>query len=63
MKALIPKIMDSLGVPGASSLGQTEKRGDTEFVTYGDVVSYAFVGNFLVVSPDTNAVKHVVDSI
>jgi len=62
VKALIPKIMDSLGFPGASSLGKTEKRDDTEFVSYGDVVSYAFVGNFLVVSPDTNAVRHVVES-
>ena len=62
VKALVPKIMDSLGFPGASSLGQTEKRGETELVTYGDALSYAFVGNFLVVSPDTNAVKHVVES-
>ena len=62
VKALIPKIIDSLGFPGASSLGQTEKRGDTEFVTYGDAVSYAFVGNFLVVSPDTNSVRNVVES-
>lgn len=62
VRALIPKIMDSLGFPGASSLGQSEKRDDTELVTYGDVVSYAFVGNFLVVSPDTKALRHVVDS-
>ena len=62
VRAVIPKIINSLGFPSASLLAQTEKRDDTELVTYGDVVSYAFVGNFLVVSPDTKAIKHVVDS-
>ncbi len=62
VRALIPKIIDSMGVKGASMLAQSEKRGDTELVTYLDVASYAFIGNFLVASPDSKAVRHVVDS-
>lgn len=62
LRTLLPKMIDSLSVKGASLLANTEKRGDTELVSYANIVSYAFVGNFLVVSPDTNAVRHVVDS-
>lgn len=61
MKTLLPKIVDSIGIKGASALAQKERREDTEIVSYG-MFSYAFVANFLVVSTDTNAVKHVVDS-
>lgn len=62
VRRLLPKIIDSLGFKGASMLAQTEKRDDTELVSYAGVLSYAFIGNFLVVSPDANAVRHVVDS-
>jgi hypothetical protein len=30
-----------------SLLAQTEKRDDTELVTFANVISYAFIGNFL----------------
>ncbi|MCM3906262.1 MAG: hypothetical protein ND866_31630, partial [Pyrinomonadaceae bacterium] len=61
-RALIPKIIDAVGFKGASQLAQSEKRDDTELVTYANTISYAFIGNFLIVSPDTKAVRHVVDS-
>ena len=62
LRTLIPKIIDTLGFKGASMLAQSEKRGDTELVSYGNVLSYAFIGNFLVASPDSKSVRHVVDS-
>jgi hypothetical protein len=61
MKALLPKIVDSMGVKGASLLAQTERREDTELITYGNVLSYAFVGDFLVASTSTPAVRKLVD--
>ncbi|MGI8732085.1 MAG: DUF3352 domain-containing protein [Pyrinomonadaceae bacterium] len=62
VRLLLPKLIDSFGLKGASLLAQTEKRGDTEVVTYANAFSYAFVGNFLLVSPDPKALRHVVDS-
>ena len=61
MKALLPKIVDSIGFKGASAFAQKERREDTEIISYG-MFSYAFVANFLIVSTDNNAIKHVVDS-
>jgi hypothetical protein len=62
MRALMPKLIESLGFKGASSFAQTERREDTEIVSYVNLFAYAFVGNFLVVSPDAATVRHVVDS-
>jgi hypothetical protein len=62
LRALIPKIIDAIGFKGASQLAQSEKRDDTELVTYANIISYAFIGNFLIVSSDTKAVRYVVDS-
>ena len=62
VKALIPKLLDALGMKALSLIAQTEKRGDTETVTYAGLISYAFVGNFLVLSPEVTEVRHVVDS-
>ncbi|MFN2513132.1 MAG: DUF3352 domain-containing protein [Pyrinomonadaceae bacterium] len=62
LRALIPKIIDAVGFKGASQLAQSEKREDTELVTYANVISYAFIGNFLIVSSDPKAVRYVVDS-
>jgi hypothetical protein len=59
---LIPKLIESFGLKGASMLAQTEKRDGTELVTYAGVFSYAFVGDFLVVSPDPAETRHVVDA-
>jgi hypothetical protein len=62
VKVLLPKIIDALGFKGASSLAQVEKRGDTEIISFANAVAYAFIGNFLVLSPDVANVRHVVES-
>jgi hypothetical protein len=51
-----------MGFKGASRMAQIEKREDTELVSYADAFAYAMIGNFLIVSPDIKAVRHVVDS-
>jgi len=62
MRALMPKLIDSLGFKGASSFAKTERREDTEVVSYVNLFAYAFVGNFLVLSSNPATVRHVVDS-
>ena len=62
VRALMPKIIEKLGFKGASMLAQTERQDDTEIVSYAGMFSYAFVGNFLVLSGDPATIKHVVDS-
>jgi uncharacterized protein DUF3352 len=62
MRALLPKIIENVAFKGASALAQTERREDTELISYVNTVAYAFIGNFLVISPDVKAVRHVVDS-
>ena len=62
MRALLPKLVDALGFKGASGLAQVEKREDTEIVNYANAFAYAFIGNFLVISPDVKNIKRVVDS-
>ncbi|HEV7683979.1 MAG TPA: DUF3352 domain-containing protein [Pyrinomonadaceae bacterium] len=59
---LIPKLIESFGLKGANLLAQTERRDGTELVSYAGAFAYAFVGDFLVVSPDTAEVRHVVDA-
>ena len=62
VKRLLPKLVEALGFKGANLLAQTEKRDGTEITTYGGVFSYAFVDDFLVVSPDAAATRRVVDA-
>jgi hypothetical protein len=62
MRALLPKIIESVAFKGANAFAQTERREDTELVTYANVVSYAFIGNFLVISPDVATTRHIVES-
>jgi hypothetical protein len=62
LRTLMPKLVDSLGFKGASSLAQTERREDTELVSYANLFSYAFIGNFIVFSSDPAAVRQIVDS-
>src|SRR6185503_12760428 len=45
-----------------SSFAQTERKEDTETVSYANLFSYAFVGNFLVLSSDPASVRKLVDS-
>lgn len=62
IKTLIPKVIESSGLKGAGLIAQTEKRDDTELISYANAFGYALVGDFLVVSTDVNAIRHVVDS-
>ena len=62
VKRLIPKMIESMGLKGANLLAQSEKRDDTEIISYAGVFSYAFVGNFLLISPDPAATRGAVDS-
>ena len=62
MRVFLPKLIDAIGFKGASGLAQTQKREDTEIVSYGNILSYAFIGNFLVIAPDPKSINHVVDS-
>ena len=62
MRELMPKLIEKLGFKGASQFAATERREDTELVSYANFFAYAFVGNFLVLSSDAATVRHVVDS-
>src|SRR4030095_10891440 len=61
VKLLVPKLLDALGMKGVAALAQTERREDTELVSFGDF-GYAFVGNFFVISADVASTRKVVDS-
>lgn len=62
VKGLLAKIIASMGLKGASSLAHTEKRGDTEVISYANLFSYAFIGDFLIFAPDPALTRRVVDS-
>jgi hypothetical protein len=62
IRVLLPKVIESFGLKGASLLAQTEKRGDTEIVSYAGTFSYAFMGNFLLLSTAPKEIHRVVDS-
>jgi hypothetical protein len=62
LRVLMPKIVEALGFKGASQFAATERREDTELISYADLFAYAFVGNFLVLSTDAATVRNVVDS-
>src|SRR5262249_422716 len=61
-RALVPKIIDGLGYKGASLMAQSEKRDDTEIISYAGAFGYAFIGDFLVLSADMAAIRHVSES-
>ena len=59
---VVPKILEGFAGKAAISLAQTERREDTEIVSYGGEFAYAFVGNFFILPTDVATVRHVVDS-
>jgi hypothetical protein len=61
VRRLMPRVLDGLGVGMANMLAQTERREDSEIVNYAGMFSYAFVGNFLVIS-DSASVRRVADA-
>src|SRR5690349_24594780 len=62
MRTLLPKLVASVAFKGANSFAQTERREDTELLSYMNLLAYAFIGNYLVISPDAATTRHVVDS-
>lgn len=62
LRALLPKLIESFGMKGASALAQTERREDTELVSFLNVFAYAFIGDFIVLSTDAASTRKVVDS-
>jgi hypothetical protein len=62
VRRVIPKIIDGMGLKGASLLAHTERREDTETVSYANVFSYAFIGDFLIITPDAASTRRVVDA-
>jgi hypothetical protein len=62
VRRALPKLIESLSFKGASSMAQTERRDDTEIVSFANVFSYALVGDFLLITPDAKLTRRVVDS-
>jgi hypothetical protein len=62
MRKLLPKIIEGFAGNVVAALAQTERREDTELVSYANTFAYAFIGDFLVLSTDPAATRHVVDS-
>jgi hypothetical protein len=57
----MPRVLEGLGIGMANMLAQTERREDSEIVNYAGMFSYAFVGNFLVIS-DSASVRRVAEA-
>jgi hypothetical protein len=62
VRRLIPRMIESLGFKGANFLAQTERKDDTEITTYANTFSYAFVGDFLILSPNPEATRRAIAS-
>jgi hypothetical protein len=62
MRVLLPKIIEAAAFKGANAFASTERRDNTELVSYANLLSYAFIGNFLVLSTDPATTRHIVDS-
>lgn len=62
VRRVIPKLIESLAFKGANLLAQTERKDDTEITTYANMLSYAFVGDFLILSPNPDATNRAVAS-
>jgi hypothetical protein len=62
MRKLMPRLLEGFGGKAAASLVQTERREDTELVSFGTLFAYAFVGDFLVLAGNATTTRSVVDS-
>jgi hypothetical protein len=62
MRLMMPRLLEGFAGKAATALAQTERREDTELVSYANMFAYAFVGNFLVLSGDAATIRHVVES-
>jgi hypothetical protein len=62
MKRMMPRLLEGFAGKAAAALAQTERREDTELVSYAGMFAYAFVGDFLVLAGDAATTRHVVES-
>ena len=62
VKRVIPKVIEAIGFKGAQLIAQTERRESTEITSYAGVFAYAFIDDFLIVSPDVAETRRVVDA-
>ena len=60
-RRIMPRVMEGLGIGAANLVAQPERRGDSEIVNYAGVISYGFIGNFLVIS-DSQTVRRIADA-
>jgi len=60
-RRLMPRVLDGFGIGEAKLIAQNEHVGDSEIVNFAGVFSYAFIGNFLVVS-DAATVRRVAEA-
>lgn len=61
-RKLIPKIVEGMSAKGVGLFAQTERQGDTEITSYANIFAYAFIGDYLIITPDAALTRHVVDS-
>jgi hypothetical protein len=62
VREMLPKLIEAFGFKGAGALASTERREDTELISYANMFAYAFVGDFLVLSTDAASTRKVVDA-
>jgi hypothetical protein len=60
-RRIMPRVMEGLGIGAANLVAQPERRGDSEIINYAGVISYGFIGNFLVIS-DSQNVRRIADA-
>jgi hypothetical protein len=60
-RRIMPRVMEGLGIGAANLVAQPERRGESEIVNYAGVISYGFIGNFLVIS-DSQTVRRIADA-
>lgn len=62
MRRMMPRILEGFAGKAVAALAQSERREDTELVSIANTFAYAFIGDFLVLSPDAAATRSIVDS-
>jgi Protein of unknown function (DUF3352) len=61
LQALLPRALEAAGLKGVSTQQLIEKRGDVEMLGFSQG-TIAFIDRFLVIAPDADTMRHIVDS-
>ena len=61
LQALLPRALAAAGLKGVSTQQLIEKRGDVEMLAFAQG-TIAFIDRFLVIAPDADTMRHIVDS-